>query len=743
MSKILIICESHAKAKTISSFLGNEYIVKASFGHISDLPKKNLGFDPDNNFKPKFSVTNDKIKTVKELISLIKRGTEVYLATDEDREGEAIAHHLIQVLKLQKANYKRIVFHEITKTAILKAIANPIELNEHLVDAAITRRLLDRTIGYKLSPVLWKKIKYGLSAGRTQSVAVRILADREKLIREFIPEAYFNIDLRVNTTPSFKARLVNKDKRRVTNIEEVNKIVSDCKEFVLTSTNQVNYRQPPPPFITSTLQQVSSSKLHLSAKQTMMIAQRLYEGGIKVPDHKGGLITYMRTDSVTLSQFALDSIKRTISNLYGDEYVIDKPRLYKNKVKGAQEAHEAIRPTDMSITPEVIKSYVDDKTYKLYKIIWSRTMATQMTAAKRSVTKYNILGGGKYTFTAKGVRILFDGFLRVYNTEDDNQLLPHVEDGVITHSTTIEHTATATKPPARYKEASLIQFLESEGIGRPATYASTISTIIDRGYVEKLKDRSLATTTTGETVNQYLVTNFPDIVDVHFTSNLELLLDKIAHKQLTGVEVLREFYDKLMLDINDNQDIKVSFTDKLLGVTPNNEPIYLKTNLNGNYLQLGDKVEGVKNRTASIPKDTIDISVVEAIKLLSLPKVLGKINNMDIIAKQGKFGPYLQVGKSFYTVKDDDIYTIEYDRAVEIIKNIQQEKEKAIWWSNSTKTLQVIDGKYGLYLSDSRTKKRQNYKIKGYNSKSKEDMKNLKVEDILKYVKVKKNRKRT
>jgi len=540
MAKYVIIAESPNKSRTISKMLSDEYKVIASYGHIMDLPKTELGFDPDNDFKPKYAVTLDKRKVVAEIKKYIDKDTIVYLASDDDREGTVIATHLKDVLKLPANRYKRIIFHEITKQAILHSIENPVELDNNLSDAGIARRILDRAVGYKLSPLLWKKIKFGLSAGRTQSVVVRIVVDREKEIKAFIPEEFWRLRLDILSNPSFKAELVkfNNKNIKVSNGDEASRIKSACdsSDYVLNHVEEKDsFRTPPPPFTTSTLQQEASTKAGMSPKQTMMVAQKLYEGNFHVPNHTGGIITYMRTDSVNLSKLALDAAKEVILKEYGNEYTLNTPRTYNTKGNGkvaAQEAHEAIRPVDMSITPSSLNGYLDGKDLRLYTLIWQRTLATQMQQAKVANTTYKIYGGinREYEFIAKGTKIIFPGFMKAYTEGVDNpdkaldnkeKFLPNVKVGTVFKETTLTTEQNFTSPPSRYTEASLVKKMEAESIGRPSTYASTLSTILTRGYVEINNDKKLMPTTMGEVVTEYLMENFPNIVDLSFTANIE------------------------------------------------------------------------------------------------------------------------------------------------------------------------------------------------------------------------------
>lgn len=732
--KNLVIVESPAKAKTISSFLGSDFIVKASMGHIRDLPKNKLGFDPTNNFEPAYEVTADKKKTVSELKKLIKKDTVIYLAADEDREGEAIAWHLIPSLKIEKNEIKRIVFHEITKNAILEAIKNPREVNLDLVDAQQARRVLDRAVGYELSPLLWKKVKPGLSAGRVQSVAVRIIVDREREIRAFEPEEFWKIKSDF-LSPVFRAELAKIDQKtaKVKNSDEANEIkkhidgfdfeVSDIEEKEGTKT-------PAPPFTTSTLQQEASRKLGFSVKQTMSVAQQLYEGNIEnaIPNHIGGLITYMRTDSLNLSDVALKEAKEMISEEFGDAYALKTPRKFKSSAKGAQEAHEAIRPVNMFLKPSQVEKYLDKWQFKLYELIWKRTVATQMQNAKIANTTYKIEAGDKkqYEFISKGHRVIFAGFMKAYTEGSDDadaaiesadKILPDVKIGQILPLKELLLEQNFTKPPARYTEASLVKKLESEGIGRPSTYAPTISTIQAREYVIKTEDKKLAPTEIGEIVNDFLVEHFSNIVDLGFTAKIEEEFDEIADGKIKWQEVMKEFYTDFHQNIAEKEKtaerVRVNIT-KVLGNDPKTgKEVSAKSGRFGPYIQLGSNDDEIKPVFVSIPKDKSleTITFEDALTLLSLPKlprVLGTNQNGDeISANTGRFGPYVQVKKEFFSIKKESPYEITLERALEMIEELSQKKANALIADFQKEKIQILEGRYGPYIKQGR----KNYKI--------------------------------
>ncbi|MFA5842805.1 MAG: type I DNA topoisomerase [Candidatus Gracilibacteria bacterium] len=572
MAKNFVIVESPAKAKTIERFLGKDYEVMASMGHVRDLPKSKLGIDTEGDFEPTYIVPQDKRKTITSLKSHIHSDTTVWIATDQDREGEAIGWHLVQALKLGAGKQKvhRIVFHEITKSAILEAVAAPRELDENLINAQQARRVLDRLVGYELSPLLWKKVRYGLSAGRVQSVAVRLVVDRERERRAFKAEEYWEISAEFSPEKDkkvkFTAKLNKKDGKTfdLSNEKDSKQVLKDlegAKYQVLSVEEKEVRKNPSPPFTTSTLQQEAARKLHMSVKKTMVVAQQLYEG-VDVGNGPHGLITYMRTDSVNLSQQALGAIKNFITKEFGKEYALAEPRFYKSK-KGAQEAHEAIRPVDVTLTPEQVKPHLDRDQYRLYELIWKRTIACQMEAAVFDRMTIDIQDQtNHYEFRATGQRVRFSGFIRVYvegrdepSVEDNNDeaILPALKqgDGILLYE--LIPTQHFTEPPPRYTEASLVKKLEAEGIGRPSTYAPTITTILSREYVKK-EATALVPTDVGEVVTDVLVKNFPEIVDIGFTAKMEEGLDRIAEEGENWREFLKAFYKPFHLNIQEKTE---------------------------------------------------------------------------------------------------------------------------------------------------------------------------------------------
>lgn len=734
--KNLVIVESPAKAKTISKFLGNDFIVMASMGHVRDLPKSSLGFDPNDNFKPKYQISTDKKKVITDLKKHISKDTTIYLAADEDREGEAIAWHLIPALKIEKNPIKRIVFHEITKDAILKALENPRDVDQNLVDAQQARRILDRAVGYELSPLLWKKVRYGLSAGRVQSVAVRIIVDRENEIRAFVPEEYWKIKADF-INPELKAELAKENGKtlKISNEKQALEIEASLKQGsykLVDIEEKESTRNPAAPFTTSTLQQEASRKLGFSVKQTMIIAQQLYEGNVgNIPNHTGGLITYMRTDSLNLSTVATTAAKAVIEEEYGKEYALNKPRVYTTKSKGAQEAHEAIRPVNLALRPSQIKEFVEPAQYRLYSLIWKRTLATQMAQAKIANTTYKIEAGKnkEFEFQVKGQRIIFAGFMKAYTEGSDNpeaaldsseKILPNIKEGTILELEKLESEQNFTKPPARYTEASLVKKLESEGIGRPSTYAPTISTIQAREYVSKTEDNKLIPTQTGEIVNSFLVDHFSNIVDLGFTAKIEEEFDEIAEGKIAWEEVMKNFYGGFKKTI-DEKESSVSKEDysqvNELGIDPKSgKPVSARVGRFGPFVQIGTKDDEEKPKFVAIPDnlnmDTITLE--EALFLFNLPRVVGNTQNGDEIkANIGRFGPYLQVKTKFYSLKTDDPYTIDLNRALEIIKDIDEAKEKSTIKTFDKEKIQILVGQYGPYIKQGR----KNFKIpKGKNA---------------------------
>lgn len=726
MAKNLVIVESPAKAKTIEKFLGKEYKVESSFGHIADLPSKELGVDVDNNFAPKYIVDKDKKALVKKLKDLADKADTIWLASDEDREGEAISWHLAEELKLDKNKTKRIVFNSITKSAIQKAIENPREINYDLVNAQQARRILDRLVGYELSPVLWKKIKPGLSAGRVQSVAVRLIVEREREIEAFNPEAAFRIsaEFKTNEGSIFTAKL-NKTYVSQKEAEAFLKENIGANFSVASLDKKPAKKSPAAPFTTSTLQQEASRKLYFSVSRTMQVAQRLYEAG---------LITYMRTDSVNLSKDAIDAAKDAIISNYGKEY--SKVRNFTGKSKGAQEAHEAIRPTEMTNQSPSLER---DQS-KLYELIWKRTLASQMSDAELERTNVKIKANThKEEFTANGEVIKFDGFLKVYleGTDDEDiseeqeGMLPALKEGEKLHNNYITATERFSRAPYRFTEASLVKKLEELGIGRPSTYAPTISTIQNRGYVEKgtiegtgrnyvqllLKSDKLTTkdlkenvgsdkgkmvpTDIGIIVTDFLVGHFETILDYHFTAKVEEDFDEIASGDEDWQKVLKNFYGDFhpkVLDVEENADRASG--ERVLGTDPKTgRQVSVRLGRFGPMVQVGTVDDEEKPLFASLlPDQSLNtISYEEAMDLFKLPRKLGVYEGEDVEANVGRFGPYIRFGKKFVSLgKDENAMEIDMDRAVELIKEKQKADAPIAIYENKEVTKGV--GRFGPFI---------------------------------------------
>jgi DNA topoisomerase-1 len=731
MAKNLVIVESPAKAKTIEGYLGKDFVVKSSFGHVRDLAKKGMAIDVENNFEPNYEISPDKKQLVAELKKLAKEAETVWLATDEDREGEAISWHLYETLGLAKKETKRITFNEITKTAILKAIDNPREINKQLVDAQQARRVLDRLVGFELSPVLWKKVRPSLSAGRVQSVAVRLIVEREREIDAHSSNNFFRVN---GVFAAQKGVLKTEYSSQLKSEEESIQFLNHCSGATFTVADvqtKPATRTPAAPFTTSTLQQEASLKLGFSVTRTMTVAQKLYESG---------KITYMRTDSVNLSDTAVQGSKAEILRAYGEEY--SRPMKYTTKSASAQEAHEAIRPTDFgthSITGER-----DEE--RLYDLIWKRAIASQMSLAKLERTTVSISSpavSGK--FEAKGEVIRFDGFLRVYmesNVEDlDNEeeqtegLLPAVEVGenlAVNEITSIERF---TRPPARYVEASLVKKMEELGIGRPSTYASTISSIQKRGYVEKLEregeerkyaflslrngniqtevrkettgkeKNKLSPTDIGSLVTDFLSEHFGQIMDYQFTAKVEQEFDEIAHGLIGWTQMLHDFYSPFHKNVEDTLENSSRVTgERHLGQHPvSGKNVIARIGRFGPMIQIGDEqVDGEKPTFASLRKEQSisTVTLEDALELFKLPRVLGESEGQEIRANVGRFGPYVQYGKLFVSIpKGEDPMSITLERAIEIIAIKQvEEANKMIKSFDGRADVQLLNGRYGAYL---------------------------------------------
>ena len=729
MAENLVIVESPAKAKTIEKYLGVNYKVASSFGHISDLPSKNIGIDIENDFKPKYEVSSDKKTIVKNLKDLVKKSKTVWLASDEDREGEAIAWHLFRTLKLDADNTKRIVFNEITKSAITNAINNPRSINYDLVDAQQARRVLDRIVGYELSPVLWRKVKGGLSAGRVQSVAVRLIVEKEREIRNYVSTSTYKVEaiFKNSNGKEFVARLSNEFKSKDDAIDYLNSTTESTFKVSEIVKKPVK-KSAPAPFTTSTLQQEASRKLSFPVSKTMSVAQRLYESG-----H----ITYMRTDSVNLSNLAIDEAKKQVVKNFGESYA--NPKNFSTKAKGAQQAHEAVRPTNFDMSPDNVKDY-DQK--RLYQLILNRTLASQMKPAELEKTNIKISSSNRSElFTANGEVIKFDGYLKLYqvskddDSAEDDGILPRFNENEILNLEDLFATQKFSRPPYRYSEASLVKKLEELGIGRPSTYAPTISTVQNRGYVEKgsteAKSRNvikvsisngvisentlsekfgsdkgkLIPTDIGMIVTDFLKNHFEYIMDYNFTAKVEQDFDNIASGKKDWTEMMKNFYGKFHPVVEDVQQNATRESGKrVLGSHPENDKeVSVRLGKFGPMVQIGTVDDEEKPKFASLPQDfqIESVTLDQALSLFELPRTLGEFQGETLEANNGRYGPYIKFGKKFVSIPagksptsislEDAIVIIEdkikADAPIHVYENMDVQKGKGrfgpyIKWNN-------------------------------------------------------------
>jgi DNA topoisomerase I len=738
MAKNLVIVESPAKAKTIEKYLGKDFVVKSSMGHVRDLAKGDGSIDVEKDFAPKYIVSSDKKKVIAELKKLAKEAELVWLASDEDREGEAISWHLKEALGLKPDGYKRITFNEITKTAVLSAIENPREIDADLVNAQQARRILDRLVGFELSPVLWRKVKPSLSAGRVQSVAVRLIVDKELEIEKFKSSVFYRTDAIFDAQGSkMKAKLA----KNFDSEKDAKEFVDAClgHDFKVNSvTKKPAKKSPTAPFTTSTLQQEASLKLGFSVSRTMGVAQRLYEAG-----H----ITYMRTDSVNLSKTATDAAQAEIENAYGKEY--HNFRQYKNKNSSAQEAHEAIRPTNFAA--HTITGESDQE--KLYQLIWKRSIASQMSEAQLERTAIKIDAPKNLEFSANGEIIKFDGFLKVYlessiDDEDDESidgLLPPIKEGELLSNDSVTSTERFTRPPARYVEASLVKKLEELGIGRPSTYAPTISTIQKRGYVEKgeregverkykqivLEGGSvnqveqtektgsdkgkLVPTDIGRVVTEFLIQHFDQIMDYNFTASVEKEFDDIAQGLVKWTKMLKEFYGPFHDKVEDTiENSERASGERELGVDPKSgKKIIARIGRFGPMVQIGEQDDEEKPKFASIQKDQSisTITLEEALELFKFPKTIGQFEDKDVKINKGRFGPYVQIERTFVSIKEDkgdSLESMTIERAIELIlEKREEDKNRIIKEFPENAEMQLLNGRYGAYLKIGK----KNYKL--------------------------------
>ena len=754
MTNKLVIVESPTKAKTIEKFLGKTFTVRASMGHLRDLPKSQFGVDVEHHFTPKYINIRGKGPLIKELKTLAKKADKIYLATDPDREGEAIAWHLSYILGVDPAAACRISFHEITQTAIKGALKEPQAIDMDKVDAQQTRRILDRIVGYQLSPLLWRKIRKGLSAGRVQSVAVKIICDRQKLIDDFEPEEYWtsSVVLAPGKTPKITADVVKRDgkKLEIHNRAEADQVTEDLKKASYQVTDcsiRDRLRKPAPPFTTSSLQQEANKKMNFSTKKVMMLAQQLYEGVTLGRKGSVGLITYMRTDSMNLSDLCLNACGPVITEEMGADY--HQRRHYHTHAKGAQEAHEAIRPTDMR--REQIEGTPQEQ--RLYTLIRKRTLASQMADAQLEKTTVCVnVSGREEQFVTTGEVVLFDGFLRIYresvDTEAENEgeggLLPHIEEGEQLSRLEITARERYTRQPPRYTEASLVHKMEELGIGRPSTYAPTISTIQQREYVVKgdregsprqihvltlaqdnivpstLEERAgadkgkLLPTDIGTVVNDFLTANFPDIMDYNFTANVEKDFDDVAEGNKEWTSLIRQFYadfDPLVTRaMEERNELRVG--ERELGIDPKSgKVVKVRIGRYGPMVQIGTAEEEEKPLFATLPKDKsmASITLDEALELFKLPRTLGEYEGKPVVANTGRFGPYINHDKKFVSIpKGEDPLEISLERAIELILSKREAEEKShLKTFDEEPELEIRAGRFGPYIAY----KGKNYKI--------------------------------
>lgn len=765
MQKNLVIVESPAKAKTIEKFLGSDYKVLSSYGHIRDLKKKDFSIDVANGYCPTYEIPEDKKKLVRELKSEAKKADMVWLASDEDREGEAISWHLFEVLGLNPAKTKRIVFHEITKTAILKAIENPRDIDVNLVNAQQARRVLDRIVGFELSPVLWRKVKPALSAGRVQSVAVRLIVEREREVNAFVSESWYRVTalFEVPGADGEMTEVKAELSRRFQLKEEAQAFLEKCKDasfLVKDIVTRPSKKSPAPPFTTSTLQQEAARKLGFSVSQTMIIAQHLYENG---------QITYMRTDSVNLSDLALGTSKQAITAMMGEEYV--KTRQYATKSKGAQEAHEAIRPTYM--VNDTISGTAQEQ--KLYELIWKRTIASQMADAELEKTTATIsISNSDEIFVATGEVVTFDGFLRVYKEsyddelvmEDENRLLPPLSVGQDLTQSEISATQRFTMCPPRYTEASLVRKMEELGIGRPSTYAPTISTIQQRGYVEKgnkegvkrsfdvlkLKGNKITESTKSEmtgnekakllptdvgiVVNDFLMDYFPEIMDYNFTANVEKEFDEVAEGKKAWNGMMDVFYQEFHPLVEKTMNVKMEHRvgERVLGMDPaSGKPVSVKIGRYGPIIQIGSAEDEEKPRFAQLAKGlTIEtITLEEALDAFKLPRTLGDFEEKTVTVGVGRFGPYVRHNNAFVSIpKGRDPMELSLEEAIELIKEKREAAEnKVLKVFDENPDMQILNGRYGPYIA---------YEKKNYKIPENVDPKDLTLETCFKVIELQK-----
>jgi DNA topoisomerase I len=739
MGKNLVIVESPAKARTIEKYLGSDFEVLASYGHVRDLVPKEGAVDPERGFAMKYQLIDKNEKHVDKIVKAAKKASAVYLATDPDREGEAISWHVYEVLKernvLDSKSVQRVVFHEVTKRAIQEAIEQPRDLSEQLVNAQQARRALDYLVGFNLSPLLWKKVRRGLSAGRVQSPALRLIVEREAEITAFKAQEYWTIEaVAEQAAQAFPARLAVYDGEKVeqftftgeAQVRTAEQTIRDVARGVLTVAKvdkKQRRRNPAAPFTTSTLQQEASRKLGFSAQRTMTVAQRLYEG-IDIGEGSVGLISYMRTDSVTLADEALTEIRDVIKERFGSENLPDGPRRYTTKAKNAQEAHEAIRPTSAARHPEDVRRFLDPNQYKLYELIWKRTVASQMNPAVYDTVALDLAAGespeSKISFRATGSVLVSPGFIAVYQegqddtlADEQDRILPAVTEGDRLNLKDVQSAQHFTEPPPRYSEATLVKALEEFGIGRPSTYASIISTLRNREYVE-MENRRFIPTDVGRVVNRFLTQFFSQYVDYEFTARMEDSLDAVSRGEREWVPLLEEFwrpFTKLVEHTDNNVTREQASQSRVLGTDPTSgRPVSVRMGRYGAFVQIGTKEDVEKPKFAGLrPGQKMDtIELVAALDLFKLPRELGATPEGEpVSANIGRFGPYVRYANKFVSIKGDDPYTITLERALELIVEKKIADANRLIRDFPDAGIQVLNGRYGPYI----TNKLKNAKI--------------------------------
>ena len=731
MGKSLVIVESPAKAKTIKKYLGKDFEVLASYGHVRDLLPKEGAVDPDHDFSMKYQVIDRNEKHINAIAKASAKVEALYLATDPDREGEAISWHLYELLKDRKlvddVPVRRVVFHEITKRAIDDALSHPRHLSMDLINAQQARRALDHLVGFNLSPLLWKKIRQGLSAGRVQSPALRMIVEREEEIERFEPREYWTIVANALKEQPFGAKLLELAGEKQSQFSITDEASARAAERTLSeaaggqlSVTRVDKKQrrrnPAPPFTTSTLQQEASRKLGFTTQRTMRISQQLYEG-INVGDGEVGLITYMRTDSVALASEAMSEIRELIQNRYGADNLPDSPRQFKTKAKNAQEAHEAIRPTSAALTPDKARSFLNDEQFKLYELIWKRTVACQMIHATMNTVAVDLAASPGNTFRATGSTLAHPGFIAVYqesvddrsteDNDDEDRRLPLLEEGDVVTLLGIDCHQHFTEPPPRFTEASLVKALEEYGIGRPSTYAPIIATLLQRGYVE-LDRRRFTPTDLGRVVNRFLTQHFRNYVDYEFTSRMEDNLDAVSRGERDWKPLMSEFwrpFKQLLDDKEENVSRQEAVQVRTLGTDPKTgKPITVRMGRFGPVVQIGSKDDAEKPRFAGLrPHQRMDtISLEDALDLFKLPRELGETPEGEAVSTSiGRFGPYVRYGNKYVSLKEgDDPYSITLQRALELVQERKVADANRVIRLFDNSPIQVLRGRYGPYITD-------------------------------------------